>query len=52
MQMLAPLDQWLEPAETDQVLIMRYAAQLRSGALNKERQPVMWRIAARNNIQK
>lgn len=47
--MLSPLEHWLEPIEKDEVLRMKYAAHLRSGAITVQRNPVLWKIASHHS---
>lgn len=45
MQMLDSLDNWKEPIETDEVLLMKYASSIRSGLITSERNSVLFKIA-------
>ncbi len=50
--MLSSLEHWLEPIEKDEVLRMKYAAHLRSGAITIQRNPVLWKIASHHSESK
>lgn len=49
--MLAPLDRWLEPIETEEVLLMKYAASVRLGQITSQRNSVIYQIAT-HHIQR
>uniref|UniRef100_A0A0P5SL96 RNA polymerase II-associated protein n=1 Tax=Daphnia magna TaxID=35525 RepID=A0A0P5SL96_9CRUS len=44
-QMLHSLDHWKEPTETNEVLLIKYAASIRSGTITSQRNPVLFEIA-------
>lgn len=43
--MLTSLDHWLYPIETDEILLMSYAASIRLGHIMAQRNPVLYQIA-------
>lgn len=45
MQMLGSLDHWIDPIETNEVLLMKYASSIRSGLITSERNSTLFNIA-------
>lgn len=46
VQLLGPINYWMEPIETNDILLRKYAACLRSGLINEQRNPVLFQIAS------
>ena len=44
-QLPQSIDRWLYPTEQDETLLMKYAQMMKSGLVDPDRNPVIWRIA-------